>query len=374
MTDAYCRNRVIIWFGTTFLLFLFLPAINLYNETVTLEEVETVEDLFQTDVLERYRNEFLYELGYSGDKGQVVVGKQQWLFLGDDYENNMARGRGIRNISPARIDEWVRSMEARQRWLASQGIGLVFAIAPNKHSVYPEYLPEGVTIASPNSTDRLVATMQQAGIRTIDGRKLLLHEKERWEYLYNKTDTHWSSIGAYLVYKKIMLEVRAEASELNQSIDLPLSGFKQTRTNPSGLARLLKIRRYLGPKSDFGYSPPKHSGVADKLCLEVFTSYSIPRTECKPSANRVLPVFSTKYVVNNEQGVNDGTVLLIRDSFGNATSTLMNSTFTKSVQVHHRHTASEVNFKKIIQMETPKVVIYIVAERSLFSRSFYSFR
>jgi alginate O-acetyltransferase complex protein AlgJ len=374
MKTTHYRNRFSAWLGLTLVLFMTLPVLNLYHKEIALEDVQVIEDLFQADVLEQYKNSLLYELGFSGNKGKVLVGKNRWLFLGDDYENGMARGRGIRNVSPSRITEWVGSMKARQSWLAEKGIGLVFVVAPNKHSVYPEYLPEGVTIANPNSTDRLVRAMEQAGLRTIDPRKLLALEKLRHEYLYSETDTHWSGLGAYLVYEAIMDEIVKESSGFDQAIQIPKSDFQPKRVTPKGLARLLKIDRYLNPRADHGYSNPPHPGSNDELCLEVFTSYSIPRVDCEASKNRALPVFSTKYVVRNQRGLNKGTVLIVRDSFSNAMSTLLNSTFERSVQVHHRHTINAVNFKKIIHMEPPKVVIYIVAERSLFSRSFNSFK
>ena len=40
------------------------------------------------------------------------------------------------------LDLWVKSFENKYQYLESLGIGMYIMIAPNKHSIYPEFIPK----------------------------------------------------------------------------------------------------------------------------------------------------------------------------------------------------------------------------------------
>jgi hypothetical protein len=89
-----------------------------------------------------------------------------------------------------------------QEYAESSGTAFLFTIAPNKNSVYPEYMPVFV----PNSADdsnskRLMPYLDKYGINYADLFSAISHENE---ILYFKTDSHWHNKGAALAADVIL--------------------------------------------------------------------------------------------------------------------------------------------------------------------------
>ena len=73
-------------------------------------------------------------------KNRVVLGKNNWLFYADertiqDYQNTEL-------FTEEQLQIWGDSLVARHNALAERGIDYLFVIAPNKHTIYGEYLPD----------------------------------------------------------------------------------------------------------------------------------------------------------------------------------------------------------------------------------------
>ncbi len=73
---------------------------------------------------------------------KVVVGRGDWLFYTGDrsLENRLHQIP----LSAASLDQWATRIEQRKRWLAARGIRYLFVVAPDKQSIYPEYLPRSL--------------------------------------------------------------------------------------------------------------------------------------------------------------------------------------------------------------------------------------
>ncbi len=136
----------------------------------------------------------------------VLVGRQGWLYFTqesalDDYLNAIP-------LSPDDIRDMVRIQVERRDWLAARGIAYVVAVAPNKATVYPEYLPKGITRLGPVSRlDQLLGPLRRAGVAVVDLREALGQAKARRQ-AYQKTDTHWNGWGALAASSAIVAAVR----------------------------------------------------------------------------------------------------------------------------------------------------------------------
>jgi len=80
-------------------------------------------------------------LGIPSARG-VLIGKDGWYFLRgeriiDDY-------CGWVPFTDDELGQWKQVLEAREKWFAERGIVYLFLIAPDKHSVYEEYLPDAI--------------------------------------------------------------------------------------------------------------------------------------------------------------------------------------------------------------------------------------
>jgi hypothetical protein len=64
-------------------------------------------------------------------------------------------------------------LRRRSDQLERRGIRCLFVVAPDKHSIYPEYLPETVSVHSPTELDQLLPSLDEAGVLHVDLRPAL---------------------------------------------------------------------------------------------------------------------------------------------------------------------------------------------------------
>ena len=75
-------------------------------------------------------------------------------------------------------------------------------LAPAASDIYPENVPANAPLLDENNyLDPLSAAVQAAGGRFVDVRGTLTDHKG--EYLYYRTDHHWTSLGAYYAYQQL---------------------------------------------------------------------------------------------------------------------------------------------------------------------------
>lgn len=148
----------------------------------------------------------MFVLQSSNQYQSVIKGKDKWLFLAqENAELNVVEDyRAGRLYSPDDLAWWVKTYRDRQTRLEKRGIHYLVVVAPNKHTVYPELLPPQYNRISPVSrTDQLVEALTAAGVNVLDLRPAMLKVKEK-ALAYYRTDTHWTSFGAFAGYIEIM--------------------------------------------------------------------------------------------------------------------------------------------------------------------------
>jgi hypothetical protein len=128
----------------------------------------------------------------------VRVGREGWLFYAnewvfEDYENIMPYS----NEDLAHIGG---ILDERLAWLEKRGIALFILVAPNKHTIYSEYLPPGIhKLGEKSRLDQVAAYIAatRPEVEFIDPREALLKAKPI-QRLYHRTDSHWNDYGAFI--------------------------------------------------------------------------------------------------------------------------------------------------------------------------------
>ncbi|MHC1791735.1 alginate O-acetyltransferase AlgX-related protein [Solidesulfovibrio sp.] len=204
-------------------IFHFAPPVDLMENDPTplpefsLSQVFRTFNVFQRGYLEKtygFRKQLvrwqnileLFWLQSSSHYQAVIRGRGNWLFLAqENAELNVVEDyRSGRLFSPRDLARWVEIYRERQDGLAARGIRYLIVVAPNKHTVYPEFLPPQYNRANPLSrTDQLVTALEAAGLDILDLRPTMLKVKEG-ALAYYRTDTHWTSFGAFAGYIEIM--------------------------------------------------------------------------------------------------------------------------------------------------------------------------
>jgi alginate O-acetyltransferase complex protein AlgJ len=149
----------------------------------------------------------LQALGVS-PSASVIKGRDGWLFYADD--GAMKDYAEAPPFTGAELEVWRQTLQDISDWLRAQGIAYLFVISPDKHVIYPEYMPATIRRAAVSRIDQLVSHLRQhSTVRVLDLRPALLAAKDR-ERLYHRTDTHWNDRGAFVGYQSIV-DALAEA-------------------------------------------------------------------------------------------------------------------------------------------------------------------
>jgi len=144
-------------------------------------------------------------LGYSPSK-QVIIGKNGWLFYA--AEGEMEDFRGISKYDATTLEKWAKTLEIKRIWLEKQGVRYLFVVAPNKSTIYGEFLPGSYNrVRKSTALDELVHYLKtHTKVEVVDMRPALFAAKTR-ERVYHKTDTHWNEYGAFIAYRQIMQSI-----------------------------------------------------------------------------------------------------------------------------------------------------------------------
>ena len=155
---------------------------------------------------------------------KAALGKDGWIFLLGDFATAYQRKPGF---APKELEEWTIMLTARKRWLERREIPFLFVAAPDKHTLYPEYLPP---VAQPlwktSPLDQLYGALEAAGeVDTLDLRPALRAAKADG-IVYHQLDTHWNDVGCYVAYRTLVEKLNA--FNLACGTPLPLSAFTRT--------------------------------------------------------------------------------------------------------------------------------------------------
>ena len=132
----------------------------------------------------------------------VIVGKDGWLYYTDTLPDIL----GEQRLTGAELEHIVRTLELMQNYCVKYGTGFVFACAPNKAEIYPEYLPARILpVSGGNTLSALKEELSGSGVKSCDLQKVLLNEAKQAEFpVYHKLDTHWNGDGAMTAYQALM--------------------------------------------------------------------------------------------------------------------------------------------------------------------------
>jgi alginate O-acetyltransferase complex protein AlgJ len=244
---------------------------------------------------------------------------------------------------PEHVDRWAQALSARRAWLADRGIKYLVVAAPDKQSIYPEYVPEFARRHGPSAFDELLTRCARDPDLTVLDLRPALRSARPAGLLYWRTDTHWCGAGPYVAYA-------ATATALGRwypsSPPLPPTAFS--------------VRPLFGDGGDLARLIGMAGRMPEGACRLVPTAPA----HARPSA--VLPAYQRDPVLahvppaawdNDTPGL--PRVLLLSDSFAD-------DCFCTSLAEHCGRlvrVGSYVGQEDLIERERPDVVIFEFVER-----------
>lgn len=353
------KRRIAVFFLVSAAILSIMPAINILSAPDRKAIRWTDRGfLFNVDGVSALASRLLLPLGISTDPEQAVVGRDEWLYLGDRHQRTLSTDRSPQTPEDVEISR--RIAEATAAWdahLSARGVRLFrIMVAPNKGSVYPEHMPDWARPASPNGTDALFAT---AGLtRHIDLRPVLIAERAKQPVpLYYRTDTHWNFLGAALAFRAFSREVAPEAPELRWPTEDTYAISRVDRRIGGDLARFLRIPEHFDDEEPI----PNSFALPVQTTQYDYESGQVVRKGGNPPVDSpVKPL-----LVRSEGALNRKKVLWLRDSFGQMMAPLMAATFSDVIQLHWSEALDkDMRLARLVEAWKPDYVFVTVVERA----------
>lgn len=131
---------------------------------------------------------------------KVVPGRWTYLF----YSETMDDYLDINLLSDEQIEKAANVLRLQEEYCESHGMDFLFMVAPNKNTVYPEYMPQRFEpTGEPGNRERFYAALEAQSVDTLDLAAVLIGAKSGGD-LYYEQDTHWNGRGAMVAYRAIM--------------------------------------------------------------------------------------------------------------------------------------------------------------------------
>ena len=245
---------------------------------------------------------------------QVVVGDGGWLYYGGtlpDYLGQSAMSdRALRNVA--------HNLALAQGYVESQGATFAFTLAPNKNTLYPQHMPYYyVRDVSPSNAERLKPLLDEVGVNYVDLFGLFGNATGEW---YLKKDSHWDNRGALMATQALLAgvgrsELALDEGDAVERVDF--AGDLESMLLPSG-AQPDQNWYFTGVNDDTGMSGSAWSYAQGS---DVTDSWVVTASK-----------------------TGSGSVLMFRDSFGNALLPFWASAFKQGA------------FSKLIPYNLPTLV------------------
>ncbi len=274
----------------------------------------TIDTLFNNEYTPKYekyineqfllRNKWIdiksrieFYLGKTENNG-IVYGKENYMFDKVQTINKEQLNRNIENIKKF-IEKY-------------NNVNITFAIVPNSYEILKEKLPYGLKLFNQGEMiyDVYNKLSVQSNVKVVDFIDALSSHKD--EYIYYKTDHHWTSLGAYYSYVELMKSLNKEYVKLEDLSSNEVEWFLGTYFS--------KAKKFNSDYDKIIYYDIniEKMKIADKEYSDIY-DYKKFKTRDKYAAflygNNDLTIITNKASVDKE---NKSRILVFKDSFGNS--------------------------------------------------------
>ena len=331
------------------------PSINDQNSITGF--TRAFDDYFQDHfglrewLIHRYQREVSKRFGMSGVPN-VVEGRDGWLYFSGERSLDDLKG----DVRFSQEDEQLfwHKLAQKEAWFKKRGAAYIFWVAPNKQSIYPEYLPlHYQQDRKASRLDQLLAARPNKGGKAfLDVRSRFSQKKSKMR-LYDKSDTHWNYQGAYLAYQAIM-----------ERTHLLFPDFQV----PDSFQFAPMWGDYVG--GDLALTMGRRQSIVEKRPILESRDFTSVRKELGPQLTDllILPQLKPFY---SEKKSGQLRVLVLHDSFVNHLKPFMGESFAEVLYVWQYYDTATLEFfssdnlAALMDIYQPDLVIEETLERYL---------
>ncbi len=267
---------------------------------------------------------------------ELFVGPNQNLFT--TTHDSLEVYRGAKPMSARELWVWRHVLNARRQWCQERGIAFVYAIAPNKETVYPERVAARYDRVGPTRLDQLTEYMHSHGDQWwLDMRETMLRAKQECAgegEIYYRLGTHWNERGMLHAYRALI-----------EAVGLQVPGVRPM------------------PREVFQLEPSDEQGDswAGRLYLEdVLRQEGLALSFESHTQLQQLNVEQPQHTFAERPNSGLPRAVVVHDSFGELLRPLLAEHFSRTTFLW------SANFDpEMIERERPDVVIHLQVERAL---------
>lgn len=296
------------------------------------------------------------------DLSKGLIGKNEWIFLGNDYsrviDKHCQENFPLDNYE---FQSSINKIDLLKNTTEGLGGTYVLFIAPDKHNIYCDELPQWLGDTCKNSeiyTRKLISKIEDETSVNVVYPAVELKSQISKGQLFHKSDTHWNLLGGKVGFVALMRNME-RLGLIRDFQEIPLMDLKQIRNEKLGdLAHILALPSGYKISKDFDYLFQR----PDQLLVR--WKEVNKKEELKPFTVSSGSAHSKFYAyMKNESAMYRTKLLVLCDSFNNAMSPYFNLYFSDVMYVSRRSSMDEKI--RAIQKFKPTIVINEIVERDL---------
>lgn len=254
-----------------------------------------------------------YCFNSSAVSDKLSVGKNGWLFLNGSFYW-ITKDLNRENLyTPAELKATVAEWERRVAFMKKDSICFYKAMWPDKHYIYPEFLPYNMKVIMKDTLSRCDQAVNylkaiKSDFKIVDVRPALGLAK-RGRLIYQKYDSHWNAYGAFVAYTELLNCLSVDYPTLKP---LPETAF------------------------DIKWEEQEAGDLAEIIGIKVTENKPVFTLKTKRVNSKKIPTdgFPAQTLIYENTGAATNlTALIFRDSFTNEMIRFLNLHFAKVVLI-----------------------------------------
>ena len=254
-----------------------------------------------------------------GEEGGILLGKDRWMFT------------KLFTIDDATRQQTAKNVQAVAEFAARYPGKVTFLLAPSASVIYPEALPAGAPMADENALlDDIFAQVGESAA-VIDLREPFTARRD--EYLYFKTDHHWTTNGAYRAYEQFCALKGLTPFDRDAHEAVTVEDFQGTHYSATRLWDVENdtITYYPLPNQMTIYN------ITGEAQYEPMTTENLINTDKFATRDKYAAFLDGNNGYSVIEGDGEGSILVVKDSYANSFIPYLTANYEKIGVVDFRN-------------------------------------
>lgn len=253
------------------------------------------------------------------EEGNILIGQDGWMFT------------KLFTVDDATQKQLNKNVQAVADFAANYPGRVTFLLAPSASVIYEDKLPAGAPMIDENAMlDEIFAKIGESA-SVLDLRQTFTENKE--EYLYFKTDHHWTPYGAYLAYQQFCNLKGLTPFDLNTHEAVTVEDFQGTHYSATRLWNVQNDSITYYPLDN----PMTIYRITGEAQYEPETTENLINTEKFDTRDKYAAFLDGNNGYSVIEGNGTGSILVVKDSYANSFIPYLTENYAKIGVVDFRN-------------------------------------